>query len=336
MLLPGGTHGSQYLLEGPRNLTVAPESYLHLACRIDNRKGECSWIKDGFYVEFRSGKYVYEKQPDDGDCSLLIFNASLHLDDGLWECQIARSSPEDGILKSNKARVSITAKPMSPSLIFDDKEKQDGEKVNVIINILQTFRCIVKKANPPAFVVWKLDGEGIKQDYGNISLPDEENTKFHTTTAQLHLMIEKHFSNKVLTCEAYHLSYENGRSVVGIVLDVQYSPNATISIDTGSASEVIMEGMNITMSCLAESNPPSTFAWYRDRGTNDNDYKFFAYTINNITLRDVKSWQSALYICIASNSIGESVSAKRIDVKCKLKFKYLNFIKLNTLIFITD
>jgi hypothetical protein len=39
-----------------------------------------------------SGKYQWAGNPEDGDCSLLVLNSRLDLDDGDWECQVTASA----------------------------------------------------------------------------------------------------------------------------------------------------------------------------------------------------------------------------------------------------
>lgn len=63
-----------------------------LPCSILNKKGECSWEKDGSPVGLFPEKYQWAGSPETGDCSLRILDASLEYDDGVWQCQVTASS----------------------------------------------------------------------------------------------------------------------------------------------------------------------------------------------------------------------------------------------------
>lgn len=82
----------QSWVEQPRYTEVNPNGTVVLTCKVMDKGGECRWEKDGFPLGIYPGKYEWASQPEKGDCSLRIVNASLDFDDGVWQCQVTPSS----------------------------------------------------------------------------------------------------------------------------------------------------------------------------------------------------------------------------------------------------
>ena len=78
--------------EQPRYQEVNPHGSVVMPCLIINKKGECRWEKDGDPVGMYPTKYEWAGNPEDGDCSIRILDASLEFDDGVWQCQVTPTS----------------------------------------------------------------------------------------------------------------------------------------------------------------------------------------------------------------------------------------------------
>lgn len=71
----------------PSYLEVAAGDEVQLRCKVHDKKGECIWQKNRRPVGMFTNKYEWVSRRD-GDCTLLIRNAQLDLDDADWECQV--------------------------------------------------------------------------------------------------------------------------------------------------------------------------------------------------------------------------------------------------------
>ena len=81
----------QTWLAQPRYQEVNPGGAIDITCRVDNKEGECRWEKSGNPIGIFPGKYEWSGNPEDGDCTLRVINASLEYDDGVWQCQVSLS-----------------------------------------------------------------------------------------------------------------------------------------------------------------------------------------------------------------------------------------------------
>ena len=83
-----GVLAIQKWTEQPRYQEVNPHGSVVMSCIIANKKGECRWERDGDPVGMYPTKYEWSGNPEDGDCSIKILDASLEFDDGVWQCQV--------------------------------------------------------------------------------------------------------------------------------------------------------------------------------------------------------------------------------------------------------
>lgn len=109
--------GGQYFEVQPAGeYLVANGHDVRLRCLIRNRQGECLWLRNGRAVGSIAKKYQFTRQPDDGDCSLLIRNVSVQQDDGLWQCQVTASDVEQDTLQSREANLVVLVPPERPQI----------------------------------------------------------------------------------------------------------------------------------------------------------------------------------------------------------------------------
>lgn len=99
----------QYIVESGREV--------RLRCLIRQRQGECLWLRNGRATSFIAKKYHYSKSPDDGDCSLMIRNATVQNDDGLWQCQVTSTELDhDNSLQSRESQLVVLVAPERPQI----------------------------------------------------------------------------------------------------------------------------------------------------------------------------------------------------------------------------
>lgn len=68
----------------PVNVEVNPGEIAVLTCRIfgKDRDSICHWQKDGFPIRMQSGKYEWNGNKEQGDCSLRVLRADINFDNG--------------------------------------------------------------------------------------------------------------------------------------------------------------------------------------------------------------------------------------------------------------
>lgn len=87
-----------------------------LRCLIRNRQGECHWQRNNRVVGPAPKKYLFPRQPEDGDCSLVIKNASVHQDDGVWRCEVTSADGLQETMSSRESRLVVLVPPENPQL----------------------------------------------------------------------------------------------------------------------------------------------------------------------------------------------------------------------------
>ena len=88
----------RFLETPPSYQEVSSGEDVELRCKVSDKKGQCIWQKDRKAVGMHRDKYETAGEQH-SDCTLLIRNASLEFDDGLWECQVTAGdfTTQDGL-----------------------------------------------------------------------------------------------------------------------------------------------------------------------------------------------------------------------------------------------
>lgn len=90
---------------------------VRMRCLVRNRQGECVWLRNGLVMLHMTRKYIFNKAPEDGDCSLLIKNASASADDGRWQCQVTPPDTENHEhLQSRDVHLIVLVPPEKPQI----------------------------------------------------------------------------------------------------------------------------------------------------------------------------------------------------------------------------
>lgn len=86
---------------------------IKLPCHVSERQGECAWLGgNGRIIRPNAKKYVYASQPSDGDCSVLIKNANVSSDDGMWQCQVlAPDGDPDTSMRTRNSLLVVLVPP---------------------------------------------------------------------------------------------------------------------------------------------------------------------------------------------------------------------------------
>lgn len=99
---------AQYLVQNGHDV--------RLRCLVRNRQGECLWLRNGRAVGTIARKYQFTRQPEDGDCSLMIRNVSVVQDDGQWQCQVTSPDVDQETLQSREVSLVVLVAPERPQI----------------------------------------------------------------------------------------------------------------------------------------------------------------------------------------------------------------------------
>lgn len=109
--------GQQYFEVQPEAQYLVHNGHdVRIRCLIRNRQGECLWLRNGRAIGAIAKKYQFTRQPEDGDCSLMIRNVSVQQDDGQWQCQVTASDVEQDTLQSREVHLVVLVAPERPQI----------------------------------------------------------------------------------------------------------------------------------------------------------------------------------------------------------------------------
>ncbi|XP_077564741.1 kin of IRRE-like protein 2 [Haemaphysalis longicornis] len=143
----------------PSDAEVNLGSETRLPCRVSSRRGECVWLKNGSVVGKVPDKYDFDREPKDGDCSLLVRNATFGEDDCLWQCQVTRASLHDVPLCSKVINLAIREKPHRPHLDETMHSPGAGRSFKTKAADLPSFQCKSQKQNLATTSPLEIDGQ---------------------------------------------------------------------------------------------------------------------------------------------------------------------------------
>lgn len=298
----------------PSDTEVNPTTDVQLQCKVRNRRGECVWLKNGLAVGKIQDKYDFEREPQDGDCSVHIRKVSLEEDDGPWQCQVTRASLQDAPLNSNVVKLVVREQPHPPRLEEGTNPLTAGSSFKTKAGDARGFQCVSRKGNPPAALRWHVDGQDVTALANQTNQTDVEKRGTWQALSVLDYMFLKAHNGRELRCTAYHGAYEDpsggpGHRDVHVILDVMYPPEIKYE---GHPREEVEEGGSLTLSCVADANPTANIVW-RKSGQSS------IYDINpSITFAAIQRTDSGVYSCSAKNDFGDSPEIQvTVNVKCE-------------------
>ena len=202
----GSCHGLQSWIEQPHYQEVNPSGNLVIACKVNDKQGECRWEKDGTPVGIYPGKYEWAAKPESGDCSLKIKNASLEYDDGVWQCQVTPSSflSKDALI-SEGAEV-VVREP--PSQIHIQRVGDEGREIIASAGEELELECIVSGGNPPAKVRWYAGNREVMTGHTQENSRISPEARTWMSISRLTLPVSKADNGAIIRCLAEHPTME--------------------------------------------------------------------------------------------------------------------------------
>lgn len=297
------TTSMQHWAEQPSSTFVNPGGEIVLACRINNKGGDCRWEKKNenggsVPVGIYPGKYEWAGRTEVGDCSLRIMEADFDYDNGRWVCQVTASGfKETDTLISNEAILSVRAPPKSVVLQNPEEASQLEAPLTGIAGKDVGVECIVEGGNPPPKLHWYLDATEIE---GGL---ESENQEKQTVTSIIHIPVRKEDQQKIIRCVVEHEALQTEMEAA-TELDIQFAPE--VSIKPTEASILALEDSTVNITCTAQANPAASTIW-KEKKTG----KTISYN-GVLSLPNISKQQAGSYVCEASNVIGISESLETV------------------------
>ncbi|KAG0426889.1 hypothetical protein HPB47_026032, partial [Ixodes persulcatus] len=158
----------------PSDTEVNPGEDVALQCKVLNRRGDCVWLKDDHIIGSIPGKYNFELEPEDGDCSLQIVKASLEEDDASWKCQVTKATRKGSPITSSAIKLVVLEQPRPPHLEDGSNRLRPGDTLKTKVGDIRDIKCVSRKGNPPALLQWFLDSQDISHLAQQTNHTDEE------------------------------------------------------------------------------------------------------------------------------------------------------------------
>jgi hypothetical protein len=264
---------------------------LDIPCIVRNREGECLWIKNGIGIGKINGKYEFERQPRDGDCTLHIKNLDHKTDEGLWECQVTSTAVDIPGIQSGSARVVVLMTPNPPIInnLIGNHLRLQSDRNNEI-------ECTSSGGNPAPRLEWYINGENVTQN--SRTNVDSNISDTPKVTSVLSHTFKRSHRNANISCLSIHQIISQSSSAN---IDVLFPPQVTVS----KKIFTVNEGSSLRVDCTVDANPLAQAVWKnRDGKVDNNDYRTEYNTLIIETLS--KKMDQAEFACTASNQYGTS------------------------------
>ncbi|CAN7982784.1 unnamed protein product, partial [Ixodes hexagonus] len=200
----------------PSATEVNPGDSVALQCKVLNRRGDCIWLKNGVAVGRIRGKYNYRLEPEDGDCSVLISNATLEMDDGSWQCQVSKATRDGAPINSSEVKLVVREQPHSPRIEEGTSVISPGGQFKTKAGDARRLQCLSRKGNPPALLRWFLGSQDVSHLANHTNLTDEEKARTWKAVSVLDYAFVKADNRKELKCVAYHSTYDGKVKETGV------------------------------------------------------------------------------------------------------------------------
>ncbi|XP_050462024.1 hemicentin-2-like isoform X1 [Cataglyphis hispanica] len=329
----------QFIEKPPLYQEVSSGDDVQLPCTVQDKRGQCIWQKDRRPVGMHPDKYEWASGRG-SDCTLLIRRASLHFDDGLWECQVTSSDfIRQDALSSEQSRLLVRVKPRKPQLEYGGAvlgatlTLQEGQEALI--------SCVSRYGNPPALIKWFIGNDEVEPLGEQNNATEVDNRKTWAAHSLLRVRGQRENHGLPIRCVTVHPSSLTPANIESR-LDVHYSPEVRLETSPQPLTVAPEDSANfLSLKCLADANPVASIKWFKDSVPLDASLADTSASSSSPSLiqsttaqlndsmwgaelrfEPVKRHDAGLYSCKAANIIGESAPASyRLDVQYEPKLK---------------
>ncbi|XP_034124355.1 uncharacterized protein LOC117581330 isoform X2 [Drosophila guanche] len=253
-------------------------SEIRLMCEVDLDIASSMWYKNGQVVHAmdRTSRVTDYRFIKEANGALTITNVMLE-DDGKWQCEAenTRRYTEN----ARPVKLVVLDRPKPPYLLIDSRRLDAG---NIFVPVKENselnLACISEGGNPRPTLTWEvLLSPGVDRHAQKVSAEvleleeiknekDKNGYKINSgakSEARLAAVYRAHHNARIL-CVMEHPTLKI-RQNASLLLDVQYTPSFAISRTPGFGYP-LREGIEVSLKCDVDSNPPSTPRWQKDDG----------------------------------------------------------------------
>uniref|UniRef100_A0A182QE08 Ig-like domain-containing protein n=1 Tax=Anopheles farauti TaxID=69004 RepID=A0A182QE08_9DIPT len=251
---------------------------VRLNCEVDADITTGVWLKDGQIV------HAMDKKSRTADIrfvresfgALTITNVMLE-DDGVWQCEAENA--RGFFFNGRPIKLIVLDPPKKPYLLIDSRRLDAGNMfIPVKENSELAFACVSEGGNPRPTLTWEvllspgIDRHAQKLSNDVLELQEIKNDKGKEpykinsgaiSEVKLPAVFRVHHNARIV-CIMEHLTFKV-RQNASILLDVQYTPSFAITRTPGFGYP-LREGIEVSLKCDVDSNPPSTPLWQKDDG----------------------------------------------------------------------
>ncbi|XP_017068964.1 irregular chiasm C-roughest protein [Drosophila eugracilis] len=254
-------------------------SEIKLMCEVDLDIATSMWYKNGQVVHAmdRTARVTDYRFIKEANGALTITNVMLE-DDGKWQCEAenTRRYTEN----ARPVKLVVLDRPKPPYLLIDSR-RLDASNLFVPVkeNSELNLACVSEGGNPRPTLSWEvLLSPGVDRHAQKVSAEvleleeikgeklDKDGYRINSgakSEARLPAVYRAHHNARIL-CVMEHPTLKI-RQNASLLLDVQYTPSFAISRTPGFGYP-LREGIEVSLKCDVDSNPPSTPRWQKDDG----------------------------------------------------------------------
>ncbi|EDW79744.1 uncharacterized protein Dwil_GK17853 [Drosophila willistoni] len=254
-------------------------SEIRLMCEVDLDIATSMWYKNGQVVHAmdRTARVTDYRFIKEANGALTITNVMLE-DDGKWQCEAenTRRYTEN----ARPVKLVVLDRPKPPYLLIDSRRLDAG---NIFVPVKENselnLACVSEGGNPRPTLTWevllspgvdrhaqKVSAEVLELEEIKSNEKDKNGYKINSgakSEARLSAVYRAHHNARIL-CVMEHPTLKI-RQNASLLLDVQYTPSFAISRTPGFGYP-LREGIEVSLRCDVDSNPPSTPRWQKDDG----------------------------------------------------------------------
>ncbi|KAF6725764.1 CD166 antigen-like protein A [Oryzias melastigma] len=285
------------IFEKPENIMMVKWKYEH----------ETGFLKDLIVKPIDKDEAIYNQDAYKdrvslgSNYSLLLSDVKL-TDQGTFTCYLVTS----GNILEYRTTLEVIKSPAGLEMVDKAEELEIGKLTKLGV-------CTAKDANPAADIMWLKNNQPLVDDGKGIfitqSVKEDPVTLSSTTTSTLEYSAKKEDDGAEFICRTKHSVEEHASSPITIT--VTYSTE-TIELHV-TPQDLLVEGVNVTLKCVADGNPPPTSFNFHLKGETVKVENKNTLTIPNVT-RDA----SGEYRC-------SLVDDRALEASKNITVNYLDF-----------